>query len=114
MGPKSYLKKSLNKELRSLKNETKELEGALCALERVDFLYANYLVHIKSGWADSGEKSIKKKFKGSLEDAIKEAEKTFRLKNDGKEIQADYFVKIKLGKTYYSLPNTYVERYIKR
>ena len=102
---KQSLTKFLNKQIL-------EFRESLEILEKTDYRNANYIVSLRSLWANEGEKSTKTKHLGTLKDAIEKAEKEFKVANMRNDVQADYLVSIRLGKSTYSVPEKYWEKFI--
>lgn len=101
---KQNLTKFLNKQIL-------EFRESLEVLEKTDDRNANYIIFLKSAWASEGEKSTKTTHLGTLKDAIEKAEKKFKVVNMREDVQADYIVSIRLGKSRYSVPEKYWERF---
>jgi len=70
----------------------------LPALKKTDLNNATYAVNLISLWEDQGEKPVRIKHKGTLEEAIKIAESDFKKVNNRGDVQAVYSVSLILGK----------------
>ena len=114
MDLKDYLEEELKGSITNLKAVISQNRKSLRLLETADLDNSKYTVYLNSCWADHGEKSTTTNYEGSLEDAIKNAERRFMQVNNRSDVQANYFVKISLGKGKYEVPEKYWKKYQKK
>lgn len=108
---KKYLKKYLNDHIKGMKIKVAEHQKNLRFLEKINTKNVNYTVYLHSLWEMEGEKSTTTQHKGSLEQAIKNAEREFKIKNKRTDIQAEYKVYINLGNLEYLIPKEFWKEY---
>ena len=112
---KSHLRRSLNENIQGFRGLIAQTKKELRVLNRTDVKKANYVVHLTSSWANEGEKSTTTEHCGSLDEAIKKAEKKFKATNNNRsDVQADYRVEIDLKIGRYDIPKEYWEKYKER
>ncbi|MDD5191911.1 MAG: hypothetical protein PHH54_04400 [Candidatus Nanoarchaeia archaeon] len=109
---KKHFREELDQGVIDLKRSLVIAKNSLISLNNFNFRNAEYKVYLKSCWEDSGEKSIKTTYKGTLEDAIRIAEKRFMKKNHRSDVQADYSVDVKIGEIELSVPDQYWKKYM--
>lgn len=108
MNLKTYLKTALKEDVASYQRLIANRVRSLQFLDEVGIKDATYEVHLRSMWEREGEKSSTTMYTGSLEGAIKEAEKRFKGLNHRDDVQAQYAVSINLGaKLSYTVPDKY-------
>jgi hypothetical protein len=110
-----YLKTEISKEVRGLRRGIENAEEALRVLGRGGISkQADFEINIRSYWISEGEKSVTLEYRGSLKEAIRKAEKEFKVVNQRKTIEANYDVFIILGKRgacRYEIPQKYWEKF---
>lgn len=111
---KDYLRKHIDSSLRRSKEETTRHYEASQLLDGIDLERASYKVDLISLWAREGEKSTTTNHRGSLEEAIINAESRFKRKNHRTDVQADYFVTLRLGQLELLIPESYYRKYAEK
>lgn len=111
---RTYISDALDEQLAWLQKSLQQTEDAIQITKTLNVRKGHYQVNLNSLWADEGEKSTKTKYTGSLENAIKAAEKKFLKINSRSDIQATYHVQIRVGKIFMSVPKKYWEEYMKK
>lgn len=108
---KTYLRKTLNEKIEGYKSGIDLTEESLRVLEQTNTGKANYVVHLRSLWANEGESSTTTEHRGTLKDAIERAEADFKSTNNRSDVQADCSVAICLGDGRYSIPQDYWQKF---
>ncbi len=111
MNQKIEIRKSLTTVLQKIENQAQEYKTALKVLQQTNTRKANYSIRLISKWVDDGESSTLTEINGSLEEAILQAEQTFKKKNNRVDIQANYEVQIQLNNTGYKVPEKIWKNY---
>jgi len=106
---KSYIRKQLNDSLTGLKEQTRNIRKSAGILDKTNLEKANYAIHLHSLW--EGEKSTTTKHDGSLDEAVKKAEKEFKTANKRQDVQASWTVEIMLGEVGCMIPKEYWAKY---
>lgn len=114
IGLERYLEKFMDGSIKDSQINIKQQRKSLRALEKIDLDNARYTVALNSLWANEGEKNLKLSRRGTLEDAIKIAEKKFKKLNNRSDVQAQYFVTLKIGDVPYWVPREYWEKYAEK
>lgn len=114
MSLKLYLRRILNERVEGYKSGIDLTEESLRVLEQTNMGKANYVVHLRSLWANEGESSTTTEHRGTLKDAIERAEAEFKSTNHRGDVQADCSVDICLGNGRYSIPQEYWQKFQKR
>ncbi len=108
---KSYLQKQISNSLAQLREQTAQIEEALQLLGRVNLRNTNYIVSLRSSWANEGERPTITEHQGSLEEAIKKAEQEFKAVNNRSDVQAHWSVQMQLGPIKCPVPEEYWKQY---
>lgn len=107
----TYLKQTISESNVQLRKQIEKNREALLKLQQFGLDKARYTIILKSNWANEGGKSTVTKYTGSLECAIRKAEEEFKHINRRSDVQADWLVKVQLGKTKYPVPEEYWKQY---
>jgi hypothetical protein len=108
---KLYLKKQITDSNVSLRREIDRNHVALRSLNKTGASGFTYLVYLQSLWSNEGEKSTTTIHQGSLDEAIIKAETDFKQVNKRTDVQAEYDIRVRLGKKDYSLPLEFWRKY---
>ena len=108
---KTHLRRDITSSIKKREKDLEEERKALRALPKTDMRQADYIVFLRSHWAHEGEKHTTTEYPGSIEEAIRKAEKEFKRKNKRDDVQADYSVSIRISNMEYSLPSRFWEEY---
>ena len=106
---KEYIKKKLTKDISEGASVVSVARKVLASLDEIDFERLNYIVTLESLWKDHGGKTIVRRHKGNLKEAIVLAEEKFCIENQRKDVQAGYRVEIDLSGRKYFVPLEYWE-----
>jgi len=106
---RSLVEKRIKESLESLKKDRRALR--LLEKEGTDPIY---FVGILSNWHNEGEKNTGIEEKGTLRDVLKASEKKFCEINNRTNIDASYFVGMKVGDITEPLPAKFWSKYKKR
>lgn len=107
---RTFFKKDLKKSLKELNDQVALLQESLA---EIDFVEAEYHIILKSCWESEGEKNIDLKLKMPLREALIHAEKEFLKVNKRSDIQANYYVHMKVKGTHVYLPQEFWLNFIK-
>ena len=108
---KSYLRKTLADLAQQLRDQAALTDQSTEVLEKTNTGRALYEIHLASMWANEGEESTTTKYKGSLKQAIEQAEAEFKKRNSRGDVQARCSVTIQLGEGAYPIPKEYWEQF---
>ena len=108
---KSELEKKVNTYLGNVKDMYASAKEAKSVLKKTNLSRALYVVALNPLWAHEGRKPISLEKRGTIEGAIRYAEKKFKLLNKKYMIGADYMVHIRLGDRYIEIPDTYWKQF---
>lgn len=106
-----YLEQELKYSIETAKQKLAKEEKALALLSTTNLQNADYNVHLHSLWTNDGEQDVTISHKGSLEEAIKIAEKEFMAVNKRVDVQALYLIGLQLGESNQLVPECFWQQY---
>ncbi len=111
---KSYLRNSLKEIIQGYEEEIDRVESGLQALSRVRMGNARYVVKLNPTNDPHEERSVEIEHKGTIGDAVKKAENTYKRDNSTGNIgdNVKYEVQIVLGRDTYPIPEEYWTQYV--
>ncbi len=111
---KKYLERQIRERMVGWALRVNEAEIILRALPGKDIeSLGNFEVCLNPLLAGEGEKIVTLEYHGSLEEAIKQAEKRFKAVNNREDVQAGYSVFVRLGRLEdrYEIPPKYWKKF---
>jgi hypothetical protein len=111
---KKYLERQIRERIVGWALRVNEAESVLRMLPGKDIeRLGNFEVYLNPLLAGEGEKPVTFEYHGSLEEAIKQAEKRFKAVNNRDDVQASCSVFVRLGRLRdrYEIPRKYWEKF---
>lgn len=98
--------KSIKQKQVQLQKELDEIDSLLQIIQEDDHENSpTFEVTLRSLWSREGESNVTSTSKKGLREAIQQAQKRFKTKNNRSDIQADYSVRVRFGaKSEFSVP----------